>query len=91
LSTCQKQYGWCGKKSNPELVEVNWAQGQPDQAAGDCVFARFSNSSVNESVMALENCSQKMNFVCEVRNKVGEDECINGRELCFVLESEGYY
>jgi hypothetical protein len=73
LSTCQKKYGWCGKKSNPELVEVNWAQGQPDQAAGDCVFARFSNSSVNESVMALGNCSQKMNFVCEVRNNVTEN------------------
>lgn len=64
---CQGKYGWCGKKSVPELEEVNWAKGQPNQAAGDCVIVRFSNSSVNESVSAVENCLQNMNFVCEVR------------------------
>jgi hypothetical protein len=51
----------------PALDEVNWAKGQPNQAAGDCIFARFSSKNVNESVMAAANCTQKMNFVCEVR------------------------
>jgi hypothetical protein len=64
---CQSKYAWCGKKLMPQFDEVNWAQGQPDQIAGECAFVRFSNSSVNESVMALGNCSQKLNFVCEVR------------------------
>jgi len=50
----------------PQFDEVNWAQGQPKEAAGDCVFARFSNSSINDSVLATGNCAQKLNFICEV-------------------------
>jgi len=64
---CERKYAWCGKKLMPQFDEVNWAQGQPNQTAGECAFVRFSNSSVNKSVMAIANCSQKFKFVCEVR------------------------
>jgi len=60
-------YFWCANMTAFEHPNVNWKNGQPVAADGDCVFVQFSNVSANASSYALGNCEEKKSFVCEVK------------------------
>jgi len=64
----EANYLWCS--SGKKVEQLNWKSGgQPDSAAGDCVFTSFSSTSVNASTFATANCADKKLFVCEVRQE----------------------
>jgi len=63
---CEGKYTWCNGMREVDHDKVNWLGGKPNSADGDCIFTRFSNKSVDASTIALGNCADEKNFLCEV-------------------------
>jgi hypothetical protein len=59
-------YSWCSMKKAVDRTQVNWRDGEPNAANGDCMHFQLSNSSASESKFAIGNCEEQKRFVCEV-------------------------
>lgn len=68
---CDGKYTWCNDMKELMTEQVNWLGGKLNSADGDCIFARFSNKSVNASTSSFGNCAELKSFLCEV----SEDLC----------------
>ncbi|XP_059479104.1 uncharacterized protein LOC132198857 [Neocloeon triangulifer] len=69
-ANCREKFFWCSKGSNFAPKYVTWKSGEPSLEKGECVSVEINRNGTEElSVLAVSNCSEQRNFVCEGRQK----------------------
>ncbi|XP_059488805.1 uncharacterized protein LOC132204354 [Neocloeon triangulifer] len=64
---CPGPQFWCSENDKILKEEiVNWKDGKfPTEKAEMCIFINLSNTTVNETYLGEESCSQEKPFICE--------------------------
>ncbi|XP_059469105.1 uncharacterized protein LOC132192904 isoform X2 [Neocloeon triangulifer] len=68
---CHEKFSWCSKGSNfAQKNLTSWKSGEPNLEKGECVFVEIIRNGTDAlSAMAVSNCSEQRNFVCEGKLK----------------------
>jgi hypothetical protein len=69
---CENKFFWCSKESEFVKSQVLWKAGHPDANAGDCVYVEVRKGAENGTVLATNDCSQKLHYVCETRKRASK-------------------
>jgi len=66
---CPNTYFWCSKETEIVPSEISWKPGHPDASTGDCVHVQIKNGTKDVAPLGISDCSEKKNYICEVRKK----------------------
>ncbi|CAB3370452.1 Hypothetical predicted protein [Cloeon dipterum] len=62
---CPSNFRWCSRNLDFVEPEIKWKDGHPKPDL-DCVYLEVRNGS---QLLATANCTEKKNFLCEIRKK----------------------
>jgi hypothetical protein len=86
---------WCANTKEFDEAKINWKNGQPNRADGDCTALVLSSVNANSTTLSQRNCMEKRRYVCEVciylflntnKNALGLSLSSNYREKFLALE-----
>jgi hypothetical protein len=57
---------WCASTREFQEEKINWKNGKPNRADGDCTAIILSRANANFTTLSQSNCMEKRRFICEV-------------------------